>query len=113
MEGYFIEHKSRNSSLFQPTDSSAGGFREIPREADYQDAFLVLLELAPRSGVNTHNTLTPETLFFRCRKVLAFGGAAAKTTVKIGGWVFVGDECHLLSRMSRKKVADAAGDKTY
>ncbi len=32
--GYFIEHKSRNSLLFQPTDSAAEDFYEVSRGGD-------------------------------------------------------------------------------
>ncbi|WQC27641.1 phage terminase large subunit family protein [Escherichia coli] len=32
--GYFIEHKSRNSLLFQPTDSAAEDFMEVSRGGD-------------------------------------------------------------------------------
>ncbi|MBS8568892.1 phage terminase large subunit family protein, partial [Escherichia coli] len=47
--GYFIEHKSRNSLLFQPTDSAAEDFMKSHVEPTIRDV-PALLELAPWFG---------------------------------------------------------------
>lgn len=103
VEGYFIEHKSRNSLLFQPTDSSAEDFMKSHVEPTIRDV-PVLLELAPRFGrKHRDNTLTLKR-FSSGVGFWCLGGAAAKTTVK-NRWMWSAmTNCHLLSRMSRKKV---------
>lgn len=42
VEGYFIEHKSRNSLLFQPTDSSAEDFMKSHLEPTIRDVPVLL-----------------------------------------------------------------------
>lgn len=51
VEAYFIEHKSRNSLLFQPTDSAAEDFMKSHVEPTIRDV-PVLLDLAPWFGRN-------------------------------------------------------------
>ncbi|EBO8018014.1 phage terminase large subunit family protein [Salmonella enterica] len=76
VEGYFIEHKSRNSLLFQPTDSSAEDFMKSHVEPTIRDA--VLLELAPWFGrKHRDNTLTLKR-FSSGVGFWCLGGAAAK-----------------------------------
>ncbi|RVS28585.1 phage terminase large subunit family protein, partial [Escherichia coli] len=58
VEAYFIEHKSRNSLLFQPTDSAAEDFMKSHVEPTIRDV-PALLELAPWFGrKHRDNTLT-------------------------------------------------------
>ncbi|ELZ0434373.1 phage terminase large subunit family protein, partial [Salmonella enterica] len=58
VEAYFIEHKSRNSLLFQPTDSAAEDFMKSHVEPTIRDV-PVLLDLAPWFGrKHRNNTLT-------------------------------------------------------
>ncbi|ENK1647781.1 phage terminase large subunit family protein [Salmonella enterica] len=77
VEGYFIEHKSRNSLLFQPTDSSAEDFMKSHVESTIRDV-PVLLELAPWFGrKHRDNTLTLKR-FSSGVGFWCLGGAAAK-----------------------------------
>ncbi|EAW5151251.1 hypothetical protein FFD44_20785 [Salmonella enterica] len=77
VEGYFIEHKSRNSLLFQPTDSSAEDFMKSHVEPTIRDV-PVLLELAPWFGrKHRDNTLTLKR-FSSGVGFWCLGGAAAK-----------------------------------
>ncbi|EJV2710895.1 phage terminase large subunit family protein [Salmonella enterica] len=77
VEGYFIEHKSRNSLLFQPTDSSAEDFMKSHVEPTIRDVS-VLLELAPWFGrKHRDNTLTLKR-FSSGVGFWCLGGAAAK-----------------------------------
>ncbi|EHP1157473.1 phage terminase large subunit family protein, partial [Salmonella enterica] len=77
VEGYFIEHKSRNSLLFQPTDSSAEDFMKSHLEPTIRDV-PVLLELAPWFGrKHRDNTLTLKR-FSSGVGFWCLGGAAAK-----------------------------------
>ncbi len=58
VEAYFIEHKSRNSLLFQPTDSAAEDFMKSHVEPTIREV-PALLELAPWFGrKHRDNTLT-------------------------------------------------------
>ncbi|MTC39220.1 phage terminase large subunit family protein [Providencia alcalifaciens] len=75
--GYFIEHKSRNSLLFQPTDSAAEDFMKSHVEPTVREV-PTLLALAPWFGrKHRDNTLTLKRfstgIGFWC-----LGGAAAK-----------------------------------
>ncbi|EFO2586920.1 phage terminase large subunit family protein [Escherichia coli] len=75
--GYFIEHKSRNSLLFQPTDSAAEDFMKSHVEPTIRDV-PVLLELAPWFGrKHRDNTLTLKR-FSSGVGFWCLGGAAAK-----------------------------------
>ncbi|EMO1702113.1 phage terminase large subunit family protein [Salmonella enterica] len=77
VEGYFIEHKSRNSLLFQPTDSSAEDFMKSHVEPTIRDV-PVLLELVPWFGrKHRDNTLTLKR-FSSGVGFWCLGGAAAK-----------------------------------
>ncbi|EFR6145684.1 phage terminase large subunit family protein [Salmonella enterica] len=77
VEGYFIEHKSRNSLLFQPTDSSAEDFMKSHVEPTIRDV-PVLLELTPWFGrKHRDNTLTLKR-FSSGVGFWCLGGAAAK-----------------------------------
>ncbi|EBL9934716.1 phage terminase large subunit family protein [Salmonella enterica] len=77
VEGYFIEHKSRNSLLFQPTDSSAEDFMKSHVEPTIRDV-PVLLKLAPWFGrKHRDNTLTLKR-FSSGVGFWCLGGAAAK-----------------------------------
>ena len=76
-EAYFIEHKSRNSLLFQPTDSAAEDFMKSHVEPTIRDV-PVLLELAPWFGrKHRDNTLTLKR-FSSGVGFWCLGGAAAK-----------------------------------
>ncbi|EGD2815901.1 phage terminase large subunit family protein, partial [Salmonella enterica] len=73
----FIEHKSRNSLLFQPTDSSAEDFMKSHVEPTIRDV-PVLLKLAPWFGrKHRDNTLTLKR-FSSGVGFWCLGGAAAK-----------------------------------
>lgn len=77
VEAYFIEHKSRNSLLFQPTDSAAEDFMKSHVEPTIRDV-PVLLELAPWFGrKHRDNTLTLKR-FSSGVGFWCLGGAAAK-----------------------------------
>ncbi|EEE1039884.1 phage terminase large subunit family protein, partial [Salmonella enterica] len=77
VEAYFIEHKSRNSLLFQPTDSAAEDFMKSHVEPTIRDV-PVLLELAPWFGrKHRNNTLTLKR-FSSGVGFWCLGGAAAK-----------------------------------
>lgn len=77
VEAYFIEHKSRNSLLFQPTDSAAEVFMKSHVEPTIRDV-PVLLELAPWFGrKHRDNTLTLKR-FSSGVGFWCLGGAAAK-----------------------------------
>ena len=77
VEAYFIEHKSRNSLLFQPTDSAAEDFMKSHVEPTIRDV-PVLLELAPWfSRKHRDNTLTLKR-FSSGVGFWCLGGAAAK-----------------------------------
>ncbi|WP_089577755.1 phage terminase large subunit family protein [Escherichia coli] len=77
VEAYFIEHKSRNSLLFQPTDSAAEDFMKSHVEPTIRDV-PVLLELAPWFGrKHRDNTLTLKR-FSSGVGLWCLGGAAAK-----------------------------------
>ncbi|HIG9001481.1 TPA: phage terminase large subunit family protein [Shigella boydii] len=77
VEAYFIEHKSRNSLLFQPTDSVAEDFMKSHVEPTIRDV-PVLLELAPWFGrKHRDNTLTLKR-FSSGVGFWCLGGAAAK-----------------------------------
>ncbi|HHH6090995.1 TPA: phage terminase large subunit family protein [Escherichia coli] len=77
VEAYFIEHKSRNSLLFQPTDSAAEDFMKSHVETTIRDV-PVLLELAPWFGrKHRDNTLTLKR-FSSGVGFWCLGGAAAK-----------------------------------
>ncbi|EHW7646970.1 phage terminase large subunit family protein [Escherichia coli] len=77
VEAYFIEHKSRNSLLFQPTDSAAEDFMKSHVEPTIRDV-PVLLELAPWFGrKHRGNTLTLKR-FSSGVGFWCLGGAAAK-----------------------------------
>ncbi|MDM4024117.1 phage terminase large subunit family protein [Escherichia coli] len=77
VEAYFIEHKSRNSLLFQPTDSAAEDFMKSHVEPTIRDV-PALLELAPWYGrKHRDNTLTLKR-FSSGVGFWCLGGAAAK-----------------------------------
>ncbi|ECE3935350.1 phage terminase large subunit family protein [Salmonella enterica] len=77
VEAYFIEHKSRNSLLFQPTDSAAEDFMKSHVEPTIRDV-PVLLDLAPWFGrKHRNNTLTLKR-FSSGVGFWCLGGAAAK-----------------------------------
>ena len=77
VEAYFIVHKSRNSLLFQPTDSAAEDFMKSHVEPTIRDV-PVLLELAPWFGrKHRDNTLTLKR-FSSGVGFWCLGGAAAK-----------------------------------
>ncbi|EFE8312319.1 TPA: phage terminase large subunit family protein [Escherichia coli] len=77
VEAYFIEHKSRNSLFFQPTDSAAEDFMKSHVEPTIRDV-PVLLELAPWFGrKHRDNTLTLKR-FSSGVGFWCLGGAAAK-----------------------------------
>lgn len=77
VEAYFIEHKSLNSLLFQPTDSAAEDFMKSHVEPTIRDV-PVLLELAPWFGrKHRDNTLTLKR-FSSGVGFWCLGGAAAK-----------------------------------
>ena len=77
VEAYFIEHKSRNSLLFQPTDSAAEDFMKSHVEPTIRDV-PALLELAPWFGrKHRDNTLTLKR-FSSGVGFWCLGGAAAK-----------------------------------
>ncbi|EMR7937780.1 phage terminase large subunit family protein, partial [Escherichia coli] len=77
VEAYFIEHKSRNSLLFQPTDSAAEDFMKSHVEPTIRDV-PVLLDLAPWFGrKHRDNTLTLKR-FSSGVGFWCLGGAAAK-----------------------------------
>ncbi|HGX8786704.1 TPA: phage terminase large subunit family protein [Escherichia coli] len=77
VEAYFIEHKSRNSLLFQPTDSAAEDFMKSHVDPTIRDV-PVLLELAPWFGrKHRDNTLTLKR-FSSGVGFWCLGGAAAK-----------------------------------
>ncbi|WP_249822879.1 phage tail tip domain-containing protein [Escherichia coli] len=75
--GYFIEHKSRNSLLFQPTDSAAEDFMKSHVEATIRDV-PCLKDLSPWLGrKHRDNTLTLKR-FSSGVGFWCLGGAAAK-----------------------------------
>ncbi|EGO9225706.1 phage terminase large subunit family protein, partial [Escherichia coli] len=75
--GYFIEHKSRNSLLFQPTDSAAEDFMKAHVEATLRDV-PCLKALSPWLGrKHRDNTLTLKR-FSSGVGFWCLGGAAAK-----------------------------------
>ncbi|EGS5578461.1 phage terminase large subunit family protein [Escherichia coli] len=75
--GYFIEHKSRNSLLFQPTDSAAEDFMKAHVEATLRDV-PCLRALSPWLGrKHRDNTLTLKR-FSSGVGFWCLGGAAAK-----------------------------------
>lgn len=75
--GYFIEHKSRNSLLFQPTDSAAEDFMKSHVEATIRDV-PCLKDLFPWLGrKHRDNTLTLKR-FSSGVGFWCLGGAAAK-----------------------------------
>lgn len=75
--GYFIEHKSRNNLLFQPTDSAAEDFMKSHVEATIRDV-PCLKDLAPWLGrKHRDNTLTLKR-FSSGVGFWCLGGAAAK-----------------------------------
>lgn len=75
--GYFIEHKSRNSLLFQPTDSAAEDFMKSHVEATIRDV-ACLKDLSPWLGrKHRDNTLTLKR-FSSGVGFWCLGGAAAK-----------------------------------
>ncbi|MBH0570883.1 phage terminase large subunit family protein [Salmonella enterica] len=77
VEAYFIEHKSRNSLFFQPTDSAAEEFMKSHVEPTIRDV-PVLLELAPWFGrKHRNNTLTLKR-FSSGVGFWCLGGATAK-----------------------------------
>ncbi|EPC9245938.1 terminase gpA endonuclease subunit, partial [Shigella flexneri] len=77
VEAYFIEHKSRNSLLFQPTDSAAEDFMKSHVEPTIREV-PALLELAPWFGrKHRDNTLTLKR-FSSGVGFWCLGGAAAK-----------------------------------
>lgn len=84
VEAYFIEHKSRNSLLFQPTDSAAEDFMKSHVEPTIRDV-PVLLDLAPWFGrKHRDNTLTLKR-FSSGVGFWCWAGLPLKTTVKIRG----------------------------
>ncbi|MCW3337651.1 phage terminase large subunit family protein [Escherichia coli] len=75
--GYFIEHKSRNSLLFQPTDSAAEDFMKSHVETTIRDV-PCLKDLSPWLGrKHSDNTLTLKR-FSSGVGFWCLGGAAAK-----------------------------------
>ncbi|EDJ9088371.1 phage terminase large subunit family protein [Salmonella enterica subsp. enterica] len=75
--GYFIEHKSRNSLLFQPTDTSAEDFMKSHVESTLRDV-PCLKVLSPWLGrKHRDNTLTLKRFTTRVG-LWCLGGAAAK-----------------------------------
>ncbi|EEY9732692.1 phage terminase large subunit family protein, partial [Escherichia coli] len=75
--GYFIEHKSRNSLLFQPTDSAAEDFMKSHVEATIRNV-PCLKDLSPWLGrKHRDNTLTLKR-FSSGVGFWCLGGAAAK-----------------------------------
>lgn len=74
---YFLEHKSRNCLLFQPTDTSAADFMKAHVEPTIRDV-PPLLALAPWHGrKHRDNTLTMKR-FSSSVGLWCLGGAAAK-----------------------------------
>ncbi|EOM0436866.1 phage terminase large subunit family protein, partial [Escherichia coli] len=75
--GYFIEHKSRNTLLFQPTDSSAEDFMKSHVESTLRDVPCLKI-LSPWLGrKHRDNTLTLKRFTSRVG-FWCLGGAAAK-----------------------------------
>ncbi|CAH3738203.1 phage terminase large subunit family protein [Citrobacter freundii] len=75
--GYFIEHKSRNSLLFQPTDTAAEDFMKSHVETTLRDVPCLKI-LAPWLGrKHRDNTLTLKRFVTRVG-LWCLGGAAAK-----------------------------------
>ncbi|EHU47226.1 hypothetical protein ECDEC2C_1431 [Escherichia coli DEC2C] len=104
VEAYFIEHKSRNSLLFQPTDSAAEDFMKSHVEPTIRDV-PVLLDLAPWFGrKHRDNTLTLKR-FSSGRRFLVPGRALPpKTTVK-NPWTWSAmTNFPRSSRMSKKRA---------
>lgn len=108
VEAYFIEHKSRNSLLFQPTDSAAEDFMKSHVEPTIRDV-PALLELAPWFGrKHRDNTLTLKR-FSSGVGFWCLGGAAAKTTVK-NPWMWsVMTSFPRSNRMLKRGFANPAG----
>lgn len=101
--GYFIEHKSRNSLLFQPTDSAAEDFMKSHVEATIRDV-PCLKKLSPWLGrKHRDNTLTLK----RFSSGVGFWCLAAlppKTTVK-NPWMWsVMTSFPRSNRMLKKRV---------
>lgn len=103
VEAYFIEHKSRNSLLFQPTDSAAEDFMKSHVEPTIRDV-PVLLDLAPWFGrKHRDNTLTLKR-FHRAWASGAWAGLPLKTTVK-NPWTWSAmTNFPRSNRMSKKRV---------
>lgn len=103
VEAYFIEHKSRNSLLFQPTDSAAEDFMKSHVEPTIRDV-PVLLDLAPWFGrKHRDNTLTLKR-FSSGVGFWCWAGLPLKTTVK-NPWTWSAmTNFPRSNRMSKKRV---------
>lgn len=100
--GYFIEHKSRNSLLFQPTDSAAEDFMKSHVEATIRNV-PCLKDLSPWLGrKHRDNTLTLKR-FSSGVGFWCLGGAAAKNYREKSVDVVCYDEPRS-SRMSKKRA---------
>ena len=106
--GYFIEHKSRNSLLFQPTDSAAEDFMKSHVEATIRNV-PCLKDLSPWLGrKHRDNTLTLKR-FSSGVGFWCLGGAAAKN-YRENPWTWSAmTSFPRSSRMSKKRLANCWG----
>ncbi|MCW7306492.1 phage terminase large subunit family protein [Escherichia coli] len=101
--GYFIEHKSRNSLLFQPTDSAAEDFMKSHVEATIRNV-PCLKDLSPWLGrKHRDNTLTLKR-FSSGVGFWCLGGAAAKNYREKSVDVSAMTNFPRSSRMSKKRA---------
>lgn len=75
--GYFVEHKSRNQLLFQPTDGSASGFMKAHIETMIRDV-PVVKKLSPWIGKKHRDNTLDTKRFSNNKQLWVLGGAAAK-----------------------------------
>ncbi len=108
--GYFIEHKSRNSLLFQPTDSAAEDFMKSHVEATIRNV-PCLKDLSPWLGrKHRDNTLTLKRFSSGVGFLVPGRRCRQKTTVKNPWDVVCYDELFLVRAGCRKRgLANPAG----
>lgn len=75
--GYFVEHKTRNQLLFQPTDGSASGFMKAHIETMIRDV-PVVKALSPWVGKKHRDNTLDTKRFSNNKQLWVLGGAAAK-----------------------------------